>query len=276
MKTLDPGHKYIVELYPAREEDGRLDSWPTTIPFRKRIGEGYPGNTGRPYNGTTTQELLRVIIARTVYVNNQDYHSANVITLLSSRHSIYELEHRAAQRRGPDYFKQWLADMEEWGVQVRRRSRNSWYDVATTGYPVEELAPCSICGHVFCSGAFRNQRFVEKSHVWHGEKYYWAVIKTGEGGGPDGESGTTFLNALPIEFYRPGDIYRQQAEEVRASYYNDGTVTINDRRRREDGEHARVFWPYGEGWVDAEPRQATLAEVDRVIKRARKVWDDAE
>lgn len=118
-------------------------------------------------------------------------------------------------------------------------------------------------------GEFRNVRFHEDPR--NGKPFDWQVIQTGPGGGPDGNKGTIDLTAGPTEYYYGGDQYRQEAEEIHASFYESGTVTINDRRRRLDGEHARVFWPAGQQWVDAEPRQATTAEVVDVCATALKV-----
>ena len=75
MKILDPGHRYRLQRYPAQEEHGPCDpEMPLDVVFRKRVGPGYEPNTGSPYNGTTTQELLRVIINRSQYVDAQDHH----------------------------------------------------------------------------------------------------------------------------------------------------------------------------------------------------------
>lgn len=102
--------------------------------------------------------------------------------------------------------------------------------------------------------------------------FHCQTIKTGEGGGPVGEVANVFLIAEQPEQYRAGDKYSQRAHEVHASYYEDGTVTLNDRERLEDGEHARVFWPLGERWVDAEPRTATENEVWSATQDARARW----
>jgi len=53
-----------------------------------------------------------------------------------------------------------------------------------------------------------------------------------------------------------------------------GTVTLNERTRVGTGEHARVFWPAGEDWVNAKPRQATPREIDRTTELALSVWRD--
>lgn len=120
------------------------------------------------------------------------------------------------------------------------------------------------------SGNFVNARFVvdEDGSV----EYDYMVIKTGEGGGPTGERQACRLRQRSAEFYRPGGSYSQSAEEIHESRYGDGTVTLNRRTRVGTGEHARVFWPHGQEWVDAMPRAATEEEVQRVLSRVREKW----
>lgn len=129
------------------------------------------------------------------------------------------------------------------------------------------------------AGRFVNTRYVDATvdtslqYNIH-DHYDWQVIKTGEGGGPDGERGESFLRPVSWpETYCPGDSYRQDAREIHESSYADGSVTLNDRVKRLDGEHARVWWPHGEAWVDAEPRVATLNEVKRTTERALEVME---
>lgn len=95
MKETDPGHSYLFDNYPARESLGEVNH-KQIIHFRKRIGADYPGNNGTPYYGTSTQELLRVIIARSKYVNNQEFHQANINLIRNARESLLDLEKRAA------------------------------------------------------------------------------------------------------------------------------------------------------------------------------------
>lgn len=97
------------------------------------------------------------------------------------------------------------------------------------------------------------------------QKVDYMRIKTGEGGGPDGVKKTCYLRKFVPQLLLPGDSYDQIWNEVHESMYDDGTVTINRRQRVGTGEHARVFWPHGQEWVDAEPRRATPAEFYSVI-----------
>lgn len=119
------------------------------------------------------------------------------------------------------------------------------------------------------AGEFTNTRFRPWPFSGMTARLYdWAVIRTGEGGGPEGEGGRMWLEPQPPEVYLPGHSYRQRAKEIHFSSFIDGTVTINQRIRLPDGEHARVFWPAGQSWVSAEPRPATLNEVCDTCERA--------
>jgi hypothetical protein len=133
MITLIPGHMYKVRSYPAREVDGPFRFHATNpIIFRHRVGDEYPGNRGDPFDGTTTQELLRVIIARTKYVDQQQPDPANGTVLGCARAAIAALETRAAQRRGPGYLALFRQELALWELDI------------------EDAAPCTTCGHIFC------------------------------------------------------------------------------------------------------------------------------
>lgn len=120
-------------------------------------------------------------------------------------------------------------------------------------------------------GQFTNRRYVED--YTRGEFYDHALIHTGIGGDNSDTmrgktAGIVRLRAEPDEVYQPGDTYRQVAEEIHASLYTNGTVTLNERVRRPDGDHAKVYWPQGQQWVDAQPRLATPSEVSQVLALA--------
>ena len=115
-------------------------------------------------------------------------------------------------------------------------------------------------------GSFENVRYNVENRLR--PTHEWQVIRTGPGGGPDGDRGEIALHPLWAEQYGPGDVYEQEPSEIHASYYVDGTVTINDRTYLPDGDHARVFWPVGSEWVDAMPRAATKREIQRTCDHA--------
>ena len=114
MKILDPGHLYKLNY---------LDDTNTQeLRFVKREGDGYPGNIGH-YPGTNIQEVLRVLIDRTKYLDNQipNYENQGVIQCL--RRALWCLEVRAARRH-------------------KRKFKGS---------KEIELQPfCSKCGHIGC------------------------------------------------------------------------------------------------------------------------------
>lgn len=116
MDIVEKGHIYNTTTY-----DGPLGD---TITFMKRIGEFYPGNAGAPHPGTNCQEVLRVLIDRVEYLNNQVFHTNNITILHNLRSSLWLLEQRAAERHGIKF------DIPEDGIESR-----------TT---------CEVCGHVVC------------------------------------------------------------------------------------------------------------------------------
>lgn len=117
MIVLDPGHKYQL---------AHLDGYATEIlTFVKRKGDNYPGNLSS-YEGTNMQEVLRALIDRIKYVNNQIPCSQNEIVLLKLREVVLLLEERAAIRH------------------KREPIRKS--------YEIELLSTCDKCGHIGCSG----------------------------------------------------------------------------------------------------------------------------
>lgn len=125
---------------------------------------------------------------------------------------------------------------------------------------------------VVLAGEFTNVRYDVLSINWpqtsQGEQvFHRAMIKCGPGGGMENAAiDTVALRPRRPEIITPGHTYSQYAAEIHASLYVDGTVTLNDRKRKADPDHAFVFWPYGQEWVDAEPRPATKAECDAITR----------
>ncbi len=120
MRVIDPGHVYALENL-----DGERDN---LLTFVKREGPGYPGNVGH-FPGTTTQDVLRCLIERTKYVDNQIHDEANDAVLADLRDAIWALEERAARRHGRTF------------------------DVPVEG--IEDLPTCGKCHHIGCEGGCR-------------------------------------------------------------------------------------------------------------------------
>lgn len=125
------------------------------------------------------------------------------------------------------------------------------------------------------NGQMLNTRFVEASTdlIGVGDLFEYMTIKCGEGGGPEGLVQTTRLMPVEQERYRAGGFYAQQSHEIHTTYFEDGTVTLNERVMLADCDHARVFWPAGKRWVDAEPRRATLQEIQMATRAALGSWE---
>lgn len=119
MKVLDPGH-----LYELLTLDGKKRQ---TLRFVKRCDlknpERFPGNFTR-YSGTNMQSVIRCLIERIDYLQNQISHRNNIAIHQRLLECLWLLEDRAAERHGLDFdFR--VEDMTE-------------------------LPMCSECGHVTC------------------------------------------------------------------------------------------------------------------------------
>lgn len=122
MRVIDPGHHFALDSL-----DGEIKQ---TLQFVKRVGDKYPGNEEPAYPGCTSQEVLRALIARAQYVNNQHDHDANRVVIQSCRSALHALELRAAELRG--------------------ELREFWAAVSSSEVWIEHIPVCATCGHVAC------------------------------------------------------------------------------------------------------------------------------
>jgi hypothetical protein len=120
MRVIDPGH-----IYELRHLDDPVGESFSMLKFVKREGDGYPGNVGH-YSGTTTQEVLRALVDRAKYVDNQIHDNANDQVLWHLRMAIWHLEERAARRHG-----------RKWNFKPEQ---------------IEDLSVCRKCNHIGCEG----------------------------------------------------------------------------------------------------------------------------
>ena len=118
---LDPGHTF--ELASLDGDGVQI------LRFVKRVGDRYPGNEPPAYSGCTTQEVIRALVRRQLYVDGQEHDSANAAVVRCLREALLALEDRAARRRGE---AQVLAE-ETRDVEA-----------------IEDLLTCPACGHVAC------------------------------------------------------------------------------------------------------------------------------
>jgi len=118
LKVVDPGHTYGMRII-----DGQ--GWmPLVFVKRDDPPEKYPGNEGH-YPGVIIQEVLRALIDRVKYLDNQVSAPENDDILIHLRESFWSLERRAHRRHGS-------------AIPVLSKH-------------IEEYEPCSKCGHIFCT-----------------------------------------------------------------------------------------------------------------------------
>lgn len=119
LHKIDPGHFYKLESLDGIN--------PQYLKFVKRHDPTdptrFPGNTNS-YEGTTSQTVLRALLDRTKYLQNQKWCVENVIIIFCTKLSIWLYEIRAA----------------------RRHKRSYWHGLnyASTSYM------CPKCGHTDC------------------------------------------------------------------------------------------------------------------------------
>jgi len=118
------------------------------------------------------------------------------------------------------------------------------------------------------AGVMTNRRYVEDAN---GTEVMHMTIKPVYGYFKKSEPAGIRLRALPAEFYRPGETYSQEPNEIHETDADDGTVTFMRKSPTTD-ESARVFWPLGQEWGSAEPRIATAGEVTAITEHALKRW----
>ncbi len=91
MRIADPGHHYVLSGVGGGD--------PQHIVFVKNEGPKYPGNVGF-HPGIQTQDLLRVVIDRTEYLNGQGSCLETEHALAAARQALAWFEVRAARCRG--------------------------------------------------------------------------------------------------------------------------------------------------------------------------------
>lgn len=117
MREIDPGHCYALSVLDGPGE--------YVLTFVKRDGDGYPFNRGE-HPGTNCQEVLRALIARVRYLDDQIPAPENARILAGLRDVLLAFEERAAKRHG-------------------RALHN-------LGHAIEREPTCTHCGHIQCEG----------------------------------------------------------------------------------------------------------------------------
>jgi hypothetical protein len=116
MRVIDPGHEYELTAL-----DG---GGPQRLVFVKRVGPNYPGN-GDARPGLLTQEVIRALIDRCLYMNNQGSCVETDGIIADLRSALYRFEVRAARCRGH-------------AIEL------------PTIDGIERIPTCPKCGHIQC------------------------------------------------------------------------------------------------------------------------------
>ncbi len=125
MKIYDSGHDYLAQ--------GVGGVAPQRITFVKNRGDKYPGNNGEPHGGLLCQELIRILIDRTAYLNAQGPCAETEHALAALRQALAWYEVRAARCRGD------VIDLPHADA-------------------LERSPTCPVCGHSHCSRGDRHER----------------------------------------------------------------------------------------------------------------------
>ena len=125
IEILDAGHTY--KMF------GVGDCPPQIISFVKNRGEKYSGNTGKPHGGILCQDLMRVLIDRTKYLNGQGSCMETEMALENLRSALAWFEVRAARCRGG-------------------------YIELVHSTDIDSEPTCSICGHNQCDRGDNHER----------------------------------------------------------------------------------------------------------------------
>ena len=125
IQIIDPGHTYLIK--------GVGGCGDQRILFVKNRGEKYPGNSGPPHGGMQSQDLLRVLIDRTEYLNSQGSCAETEYALANLRSALGWFEFRAARCRGDH-------------IELEH------------AYQLEREPTCEVCGHNKCTRGDNHER----------------------------------------------------------------------------------------------------------------------
>jgi hypothetical protein len=120
------------------------------------------------------------------------------------------------------------------------------------------------------AGQINNSILAEKDSIYS-VSHKKQKLHCGVGGGLVGEPENVQLEISSKNTFYEGQSYDEKAEEIHLSQALNGTVTIVERRFKDDEDHAFVYWEEGE-WGSAEPRKATSLEITRVLSNSLERW----
>lgn len=151
---------------------------------------------------------------------------------------------------------------------------NIWHTGLHNGASLIHDHPWDFTSWVL-AGVLQNRRYTIQDDPF-GSWHQWGIITPGPGNGTISHGGIVRLTSTgSMETYRSGEMYSQKANEIHETAFRDGTVTLN-RRRRVGEDKARIFWPVGTEWVNANVHDASVAEIRLAVDAAMERFDGKE
>lgn len=97
MKVITPGHRYELE---QSQTTGKPTSAPQVLQFiESRVDTTNPKALVRVNEGTTNEELIKVLIDRIDFLNTKMPHQQNEIAIEALENALAALEERTAERK---------------------------------------------------------------------------------------------------------------------------------------------------------------------------------
>ena len=127
MKVLDTGHRYALPHLDGGGEE--------VLTFIKRNGGPVPRD--EEYPGTISQEVIRVLIDRTIYIDRLLPCRENEMALAGLRQALYWYEVRAYRRHLQSINRVNVLDDETVELPIPFEMHH-----------IEELPTCPSCGHI--------------------------------------------------------------------------------------------------------------------------------
>lgn len=102
----------------------------------------------------------------------------------------------------------------------------------------------------------------------HENSYMEQEIECGADGCTMGEPSEVYLAGVTSHVYRPGDTYFERGEEIHETRWQDTTVTLIHRVKKQGKDIAKIFIPVDHGYVAAPSMPATWDQVCKYTRLA--------
>jgi len=193
--------------------------------------------------------------------------------MIATREEVHSILERARETGGAPAGKTWsLQGMGMFRLYLSREVRLHVWD---TRFIVERVStihthPWDFYSHVL-SGVLVDRLF--RKDDAYGDDYQEQEIVCGPGGGASSEARPVKLLHERDLVVRSGVGYDRSYSDIHETVPKCGTVTVVERKFREDTEHALVYFRKDRTWVSAEPRAAQDNEVRAMARMALDRWE---